>query len=131
MCLPACSPTPTIKWYRKGGDLPERKVKFENFNKTLLVVGVSEEDAGEYVCMANNHLGSVRHSILVQVKGQDESPAKGRYEWCVCCWANRTSCVAQRLPIGWTDPPTWCWRRMRTAAWCVGPTGIPNLISSG
>lgn len=71
---PVCSPTPTIKWYRKGGDLPERKVKFENFNKTLLVKGVSEEDAGEYVCMANNHLGSIRHSILVQVKGEDNSP---------------------------------------------------------
>ncbi|XP_056887064.1 neurofascin homolog (chicken) a isoform X17 [Takifugu flavidus] len=67
-CIAAGLPTPSIKWYRKGGDLPERKVKFENFNKTLVVMGVSEEDAGEYVCMANNHLGSVRHSILVQVK---------------------------------------------------------------
>ncbi|CAF95092.1 unnamed protein product, partial [Tetraodon nigroviridis] len=67
-CIAAGVPTPTIKWYRKGGDLPERKVKFENFNKTLLVVGVSEEDAGEYVCMAINHQGSIRHSILVQVK---------------------------------------------------------------
>lgn len=64
------SPTPTIRWYRKGAELPENKVKLENFNKTLLVVGVSEEDAGEYVCMATNHLGGVRHSILVQVKGQ-------------------------------------------------------------
>ncbi|XP_022601302.1 neurofascin isoform X5 [Seriola dumerili] len=67
-CIAAGLPTPTIKWFKKGGDLPGQKMKFENFNKTLKIVSVSEEDAGEYVCMANNHLGSVRHSIYVQVK---------------------------------------------------------------
>lgn len=65
------SPTPTIRWSKKGGDLPGRKVKFENFNKTLKIVSVSEEDAGEYVCMAKNHLGSIQHSIFVQVKGEE------------------------------------------------------------
>ncbi|XP_073324238.1 neurofascin homolog (chicken) a [Pagrus major] len=67
-CIAAGLPTPTIKWFKKGGDLPGRKVKFENFNKTLKIINVSEEDAGEYVCMANNQLGSIRHSIFVQVK---------------------------------------------------------------
>ncbi|KAG7229511.1 hypothetical protein INR49_031935 [Caranx melampygus] len=67
-CIAAGIPTPTIKWFKKGGDLPAQKVKFENFNKTLKIVSVSEEDAGEYVCLANNHVGSIRHSISVQVK---------------------------------------------------------------
>ncbi|KAM4587163.1 neurofascin homolog (chicken) a isoform 3-T6 [Odontesthes bonariensis] len=67
-CIAAGLPTPTIKWFKKGGDLPGQKVKFENYNKTLKIISVSEEDAGEYVCMANNHLGSIRHSIFVQVK---------------------------------------------------------------
>ncbi|XP_039971772.1 neurofascin homolog (chicken) a isoform X3 [Xiphias gladius] len=67
-CIAAGLPTPTIKWFKKGGDLPGQKVKFENFNKTLKIISVSEEDAGEYVCMANNQLGSIRHSIFVQVK---------------------------------------------------------------
>uniref|UniRef100_A0A8C4I8S8 Neural cell adhesion molecule L1 n=1 Tax=Dicentrarchus labrax TaxID=13489 RepID=A0A8C4I8S8_DICLA len=67
-CIAAGLPTPTVKWFKKGGDLPARKVKFENYNKTLKIINVSEEDAGEYVCMANNHLGSIRHSIFVQVK---------------------------------------------------------------
>lgn len=48
-------------------------MKFENFNKTLKILSVSEEDAGEYVCMADNRLGSIRHSIDVQVKGEDET----------------------------------------------------------
>ncbi|XP_047438423.1 neurofascin homolog (chicken) a isoform X10 [Mugil cephalus] len=67
-CIAAGLPTPTIKWNKMGGDLPGRKVKFENYNKTLKIINVSEEDGGEYVCMAKNHLGSIQHSIFVQVK---------------------------------------------------------------
>ncbi|XP_019723195.1 neurofascin homolog (chicken) a isoform X4 [Hippocampus comes] len=67
-CIAAGLPTPAIKWFKKGGDLPGHKVKFENYNKTMKIINVSEEDAGEYVCMANNHLGSIRHSIFVQVR---------------------------------------------------------------
>lgn len=67
-CIAAGVPTPTIKWFKRGGELPGQKVHFENFNKTLKIINVSEEDAGEYVCMANNQFGSIRHSIVVQVK---------------------------------------------------------------
>ncbi|XP_072564546.1 neurofascin homolog (chicken) a isoform X19 [Paramormyrops kingsleyae] len=67
-CIAAGFPTPNIKWFKKGGDLPGQKVKLENFNKTLHIVSVSEEDSGEYICMANNKIGSIRHSISVQVK---------------------------------------------------------------
>ncbi|XP_055724854.1 neurofascin-like isoform X6 [Salvelinus fontinalis] len=66
-CIAAGVPTPSIKWFKKGGDL-NQKVKLDNFNKTLRIDSVSEEDAGEYMCMANNQIGSIRHSIYVQVK---------------------------------------------------------------
>ncbi|TST85784.1 Neurofascin [Bagarius yarrelli] len=67
-CIAAGVPTPGIKWFKKGGDLPERKVKFESFNKTLRIVSVSDEDTGDYICMASNKMGSIRHTISVQVK---------------------------------------------------------------
>nr|XP_046165793.1 neurofascin-like isoform X9 [Oncorhynchus gorbuscha] len=66
-CIASGVPTPSIKWFKKGGDL-NQKVKLDNFNKTLRIDSVSEEDAGEYMCMANNQIGSIRHSIYVQVK---------------------------------------------------------------
>lgn len=66
---PPPSPTPDIAWYKKGGDLPSDKAKFENFNKALRITNVSEEDSGEYFCLASNKMGSIRHTISVRVKG--------------------------------------------------------------
>ncbi|XP_051531875.1 neurofascin-like isoform X16 [Myxocyprinus asiaticus] len=67
-CIAAGVPTPTINWFKRGGDLPLQKVKLENFNKTLHIHNVSEEDSGGYTCMASNKIGSIHHSVEVQVK---------------------------------------------------------------
>ncbi|XP_068125707.1 neurofascin isoform X13 [Hyperolius riggenbachi] len=67
-CIASGVPTPDIMWYKKGGDLPSRKLKFENYNKTLRISPVSEEDSGEYFCQASNKMGSIRHTISVRVK---------------------------------------------------------------
>ncbi|XP_077059521.1 neurofascin homolog (chicken) a isoform X6 [Siphateles boraxobius] len=67
-CIGAGVPTPSIDWFKRGGDLPAKKVKLENFNKTLRILNVSEEDSGGYICMASNKMGSIRHSVEVQVK---------------------------------------------------------------
>lgn len=56
-------------WHKKGGDLPSGRIKLENFNKALHIANVSEEDSGEYFCLASNKVGISRHSILVKVKG--------------------------------------------------------------
>ncbi|XP_021098159.1 neurofascin isoform X11 [Heterocephalus glaber] len=67
-CIASGVPTPGIAWYKKGGDLPSDKAKFENFNKALRITNVSEEDSGEYFCLASNKMGSIRHTISVRVK---------------------------------------------------------------
>ncbi|XP_005989278.1 neurofascin homolog (chicken) a isoform X2 [Latimeria chalumnae] len=67
-CIASGVPTPNIMWFKKGGELPSKKTKFENYNKTLRIVAVSEEDSGEYFCLALNKMGSIRHTISVRVK---------------------------------------------------------------
>ncbi|XP_062365661.1 neurofascin isoform X6 [Cinclus cinclus] len=67
-CIASGVPAPDIMWYKKGGDLPVDKTKLENFNKALRISNVSEEDSGEYFCLASNKMGSIRHTILVRVK---------------------------------------------------------------
>lgn len=61
-------------WYKKGGELPAGKTKLENFNKALRISNVSEEDSGEYFCLASNKMGSIRHTISVRVKGTSPLP---------------------------------------------------------
>ncbi|KAM6457043.1 neurofascin isoform 13-T18 [Liasis olivaceus] len=67
-CIASGVPTPDIMWHKKGGDLPSGRIKLENFNKALHIANVSEEDSGEYFCLASNKVGISRHSILVKVK---------------------------------------------------------------
>ncbi|XP_058859595.1 neurofascin-like isoform X25 [Acipenser ruthenus] len=67
-CIASGVPTPDIKWFKRGGDLPALKTKLENFNKTLRITGVSEEDSGEYFCLANNKMGGTRHVVAVTVQ---------------------------------------------------------------
>ncbi|KAM6233021.1 neurofascin isoform 18-T21 [Spheniscus humboldti] len=67
-CIASGVPAPDIVWYKKGGELPAGKTKLENFNKALRISNVSEEDSGEYFCLASNKMGSIRHTISVRVK---------------------------------------------------------------
>ncbi|XP_071624402.1 neurofascin isoform X18 [Heliangelus exortis] len=67
-CIASGVPAPDIMWFKKGGELPAGKTKLENFNKALRISNVSEEDSGEYFCLASNKMGSIRHTISVRVK---------------------------------------------------------------
>uniref|UniRef100_A0A672R600 Neuronal cell adhesion molecule n=1 Tax=Sinocyclocheilus grahami TaxID=75366 RepID=A0A672R600_SINGR len=58
------SPTPAISWVKHNSEIP---TSFLSFDKTLRITDVSEADAGEYRCIANNRHGSVHHTIRVTV----------------------------------------------------------------
>ena len=103
-------PTPSIKWLKKGGELSAERVHLDSFNKTLRITSVSEEDAGEYVCMASNLIGSISHSIHVQVKGQDtgvtlQGAARGLWDYLVIVvpWLQTVqNCAQERSRVrGW------------------------------
>ncbi|XP_075201117.1 neuronal cell adhesion molecule isoform X11 [Anomaloglossus baeobatrachus] len=67
-CIAQGLPTPEIRWNKVGAELPSNRYFYENFNKTLRIIGVSEEDAGKYRCSAQNNLGTIHHEITVIVK---------------------------------------------------------------
>uniref|UniRef100_A0A8C1XTX9 Neural cell adhesion molecule L1 n=1 Tax=Cyprinus carpio TaxID=7962 RepID=A0A8C1XTX9_CYPCA len=66
-CNASSFPTPAISWVKHNSEIPSGRASFLNFSKTLRITDVSEADAGEYRCIANNHHGSVHHTIRVTV----------------------------------------------------------------
>uniref|UniRef100_A0A672R5V6 Neuronal cell adhesion molecule n=1 Tax=Sinocyclocheilus grahami TaxID=75366 RepID=A0A672R5V6_SINGR len=60
-------PTPAISWVKHNSEIPSGRASFLSFDKTLRITDVSEADAGEYRCIANNRHGSVHHTIRVTV----------------------------------------------------------------
>uniref|UniRef100_A0A8C5M7V5 Neuronal cell adhesion molecule n=1 Tax=Leptobrachium leishanense TaxID=445787 RepID=A0A8C5M7V5_9ANUR len=67
-CIAEGLPTPEIHWSKVAAEFPADRVFYENFNKTLKIVDVSEADTGVYRCHAINVLGSSHHTITVTVK---------------------------------------------------------------
>ncbi|XP_017158328.1 neuronal cell adhesion molecule a isoform X9 [Poecilia reticulata] len=67
-CIAEGLPTPDISWQKDAGQLPSGRAFFSNFNKTLKISDVNEDDAGEYRCTATNKLGSAHHLIKVTIK---------------------------------------------------------------
>ncbi|GCC42318.1 hypothetical protein chiPu_0026209, partial [Chiloscyllium punctatum] len=61
-------PTPTVHWHRLDGDLPRDRVSYDNFNKTLKIHDVIEDDDGEYRCVVRNGQGQVQHTYHVSVE---------------------------------------------------------------
>ncbi|XP_028923525.1 neural cell adhesion molecule L1 isoform X1 [Ornithorhynchus anatinus] len=67
-CIAEGLPTPSITWSRPSAQLQKGRVTFENFNKTLWLEKVEEEDDGEYRCLAKNTQGSTQHTYYVSVE---------------------------------------------------------------
>ncbi|KAE8615817.1 hypothetical protein XENTR_v10008628 [Xenopus tropicalis] len=67
-CIAEGLPTPEIHWRKESADLPANRVFYENFNKTLKIIDVTEADAGKYKCIGRNILGTTHHIITVTVK---------------------------------------------------------------
>lgn len=67
-CIAEGFPTPSISWLRLSGSMPADRVIYQNHNKTLQLLNVSEEDDGKYRCLAENSLGTARHDYEVSVE---------------------------------------------------------------
>ncbi|XP_048011137.1 neuronal cell adhesion molecule a isoform X11 [Megalobrama amblycephala] len=67
-CIADGLPTPDISWTKVVGELPSGRFSFHNFQKTLKITEVTEEDGGDYRCLAKNRLGNNHHTITVAVR---------------------------------------------------------------
>uniref|UniRef100_A0AAR2LAY5 Neural cell adhesion molecule L1 n=1 Tax=Pygocentrus nattereri TaxID=42514 RepID=A0AAR2LAY5_PYGNA len=66
-CIVQGLPTPSIKWVRKDGVLPESRTR-ESFDRLLRFNNISESDDGEYQCTATNTQGTAAHTYTVTVE---------------------------------------------------------------
>ncbi|XP_070597473.1 neural cell adhesion molecule L1 isoform X2 [Erythrolamprus reginae] len=67
-CIAAGLPTPSVEWIHLNRLNPSPGVTFENYNKTLCIPRVTEDDDGDYQCIARNEHGSIRHTYTVNVE---------------------------------------------------------------
>nr|XP_056706306.1 neural cell adhesion molecule L1 [Euleptes europaea] len=67
-CIPEGLPTPTVEWIYKDGLMPLHRAVLENFNRTLRIENVTEDDDGEYQCIARNTHGYTQHTFHVAVE---------------------------------------------------------------
>ena len=73
-CIFGGTPLPKITWQKLEGKLPMDRIAYENYGKTLVIKHVDFEDAGRYMCQAQNMIGTIKeHNIAVDVH------AKPRY----------------------------------------------------
>ncbi|ETE70679.1 Neural cell adhesion molecule L1, partial [Ophiophagus hannah] len=67
-CIAAGLPTPSVEWIHLNRLNPSPGVSFENYNKTLCIPSVTEDDDGDYQCIARNEHGSIYHTYTVNVE---------------------------------------------------------------
>uniref|UniRef100_A0A8C5S6L4 Neural cell adhesion molecule L1 n=1 Tax=Laticauda laticaudata TaxID=8630 RepID=A0A8C5S6L4_LATLA len=67
-CIAAGLPTPSVEWIHLNRLNPSPGVTFENYNKTLCIPSVTEDDDGDYQCIARNEHGSIYHTYTVNVE---------------------------------------------------------------
>lgn len=65
------NPVPTVSWFRNNKPLlasPKKKEVFDGENIVLEIARAdSEEDAGDYKCVASNTFGTTTHGARVSV----------------------------------------------------------------
>uniref|UniRef100_A0A7N6BTT0 Neural cell adhesion molecule L1 n=1 Tax=Anabas testudineus TaxID=64144 RepID=A0A7N6BTT0_ANATE len=67
-CIVQGLPTPDVMWLRKDGELFESRTTKDMFDRRLRFNNISESDAGEYQCRANNSQGKITHTYTVIVE---------------------------------------------------------------
>ena len=71
-CEVAGSPLPRVHWEYHSEQLGDSELYHLFSNGTLLIVSMSEELRGDYLCVAENVLGNSSASVRVEYRGEGE-----------------------------------------------------------
>ncbi|XP_056379622.1 hemicentin-1 isoform X2 [Hyla sarda] len=67
-CIVKGNPIPKIQWNKKGNDILYNK-RFKQFhNGSLAIYNTTNEDVGEYTCIATNDAGVLEHTITLSLQ---------------------------------------------------------------
>ncbi|KAK7131749.1 hypothetical protein R3I93_018344 [Phoxinus phoxinus] len=67
-CIPEGLPTPEVQWEWMGSPVSPGHVRKLQYGRWLQIESVLETDDGDYVCIATNNQGSIRHLYTVTVE---------------------------------------------------------------
>lgn len=67
-CIVQGLPTPEVSWLRKDGEMSESRTTKELFGRLLRFFNISENDGGEYQCIAKNPQGKASHTYMLTVE---------------------------------------------------------------
>ena len=65
-------PEPTVKWFKEGKEISDSadfQISYRNNRVSLTIPEIFEEDAGRYLCKAENQAGTQQSSAELIVKG--------------------------------------------------------------
>ncbi|XP_076811093.1 roundabout homolog 2-like isoform X2 [Clavelina lepadiformis] len=104
-CNAVGDPLPRISWSRNIGSMPERREVESNGN--MVISNIQVEDEGEYICTAENKVGSQTASAYVTVQAEPEL---------IEVASDTTVQVGETVSLpcraGGDPPPTVYWRKL-------------------
>ena len=72
-CEPEAAPPPTFEWYRKGSKITTGGRYTVQKDGVLLINDVTDDDAGDYRCVAENFLDKAEYNGVATVYGKKNS----------------------------------------------------------
>ena len=69
-CRAGGSPRPHVLWRRHDGRMPVARAKLDEENHSLRITGLKTQDAGVYICQAENDVATVVANATLTVHGK-------------------------------------------------------------
>ncbi|KAG2459685.1 PGBM protein, partial [Polypterus senegalus] len=96
-CRAGGTPSPALSWKKLGGHLPSQARMERTDIGTLVIPSIKSSDAGIYLCVGTNAIGSSEARIEVSVIV--ENPNYGEVlEMCICLMENPTFNLSWKIP---------------------------------